>query len=48
MGQSPQRKLLGSKEHLDWLIIDLNAVKIIKTINALKINVNEITHIQQC
>ena len=46
--QSPLRKLLGSKEHLDWLIIDLNAVKIIKTINALKINVNESTHIQQC
>ena len=28
--QSPQRKFLGSKEHLDWLKIDLNAAKIIE------------------
>ena len=28
-GQSPLRKLLGSKEHLDWLKIDLNAAKVI-------------------
>ena len=28
-GQSPLRKLLGSKEYLDWLKIDLNAAKII-------------------
>ena len=28
-GQSPLQKFLGSKEHLDWLKIDLNAVKII-------------------
>ena len=48
MGQDPLRKLLGSKEHLDWLIIDSNAAKIIKTINALKINANESTYIQQC
>ena len=34
----------GSNEHLDWLIIDLNAAKIIETINALKINANESTH----
>ena len=27
-GWSPLRKFLGSKEHLDWLKIDLNAVKI--------------------
>ena len=27
-GWSPQRKFLGSKEHLDWLKIDLNAVEI--------------------
>ena len=26
-GWSPLRKFLGSKEHLDWLKIDLNAVK---------------------
>ena len=48
MGQDPLRKLLGPKEHLDWLIIDSNAAKIIKTINALKINANESTYIQQC
>ena len=28
-GQSPLRKLLGSKKHLDWLKIYLNAAKII-------------------
>ena len=27
-GWSPIRKFLGSKEHLDWLKIDLNALKI--------------------
>ena len=27
-GQSPLQKCLGSKEHLDWLKIDLNAVEI--------------------
>ena len=27
-GQSPLRKYLGSKEHIDWLKIDLNAVEI--------------------
>ena len=27
-GCSPLRKFLGSKEHLDWLKIDLNAVNI--------------------
>ena len=27
-GWSPIRKFLGSKEHLDWLKIDLNTVKI--------------------
>ena len=27
-GWSPLRKFLGSKEHLDWLKIDLNAVNI--------------------
>ena len=26
-GQSPLRIFLGSKEHLDWLKIDLNVVK---------------------
>ena len=48
MWQSPQRKLLGSKEHLDWLIIDSNAAKIIETVNAQKINANGSTRIQQC
>ena len=47
-GQSPIRKFLGSKEHLDWLIIDSNAAKIIETINAHKINANGSTLIQQC
>ena len=47
-GQCPLRKLLGSKEHLDWVIIDWNAAKIIETINAHKINVNGSTHIKQC
>ena len=28
-GWSPLRKLLGSKENLDWLKIDLNTAKII-------------------
>ena len=28
-GQSPLIKVLSSKEHLDWLKMDLNAVKII-------------------
>ena len=27
-GQSPLRKFLGSKEHLDWFKTDLNAAKI--------------------
>ena len=44
MGQS----LLGSKEHLDWLIMDSNAAKIIETINAHRINANGGTRIQQC
>ena len=48
MGWSPLRKLLGSKEHLQWLRKDLNAAKIIiKTLNAQKINVNGITHVQR-
>ena len=28
-GQSPLRKVLGSKEHLDWLTTDLNVAKTI-------------------
>ena len=28
-GQSHLRKILGSKEHLDWLKIDFNAAKIV-------------------
>ena len=27
-GQDPLRKVLGSKEHLDWLKLDLNAAQI--------------------
>ena len=38
---------VGSKEHLNWLIIDLNAAEIIfKTINTHKINVNGSAHIK--
>ena len=45
---STLRKFLGSKEHPDWLKIDLNAVEILlsKTINTKKTNVNESTHIE--
>ena len=28
-GRSPLRRSLGSKEHLDWVKIDINAVEII-------------------
>ena len=28
-GSSPMKKFLGSKEHLDWLKIDLDVAKII-------------------
>ena len=40
--KSPVRIFLDSKEHLDWLKIDLNVTEIItvKTINAQKNNVN--------
>ena len=48
MEVDPPKKTLGSKEHLDWLIIDSEAVKVIETTNAHKINVNGSTHIQQC
>ena len=46
----PLKKLAGSKEHLDWLKIDLNAAKIItaQDYKQKKINVNGSTHIQQC
>ena len=46
-GQSPLRKYLGSKEHLDWLKIDLNAVEIglFKTIYSPKININSFIHL---
>ena len=41
-------KFLGSKEHLDWLKIDLNTVKIItvQDYKHKKTDVNESTHIQ--
>ena len=41
-------KFLGSKEHLDWLKIDLNTVKIItvQDYKHKKTNVNGSTHIQ--
>ena len=42
----PLRKFLSSKEHLDWLKIDLDAAKILlfKTICGQNINVNGSTH----
>ena len=47
MPAGPLRKFPGSKEHLNWLKIDLNAVNIIfKTINTHKINVNGSSHIK--
>ena len=39
----PPKKILGSKEHLDWLKLDLNAVKIRTVqdyIHTPKININ--------
>ena len=45
-GQSPPRKLLCSKEQLDWLKADLNVVEIIIVQDyTQKINVNENTHV---
>ena len=47
-GQSTLRNFLGSKEHLDWLKIDFNAVEIISVqdCNKKKVIVNGSTHIQ--
>ena len=43
----PPRKFSGSKEHLNWIKIDLNSGEIIfKTISLHKINVNVSTHIK--
>ena len=44
-GKSPLRKCLDSKEHLDWLEIDLNVAKI-RTVQdyAPKINMSGSTH----
>ena len=43
--RGPYKNFLGSKEHLNWFKIDLNAAEIIfKTINTHKINVNGSTH----
>ena len=39
----PLKKISGSKEHLNWLEIDLNAAEII---NTHKIHVNGSTHIK--
>ena len=36
---SPMRKFLGSKEHLDWLKVDLNAVEI-RTVQDFKCTKN--------
>ena len=49
MGLCPLRKFLGSKEHLYWLKIDLNAAEIItvEDYKHTKINVNGSTHIQE-
>ena len=46
-GQSPLRKFLGSKDHLDWLKIDLNVAEIItvQDYKCKKINLNGKTHI---
>ena len=45
-GQSPPRKLLCSKEQLDWFKVDLNVVEIIIVQDyTQKVNVNENTHI---
>ena len=45
-GRSSLRKFLVSKEHLDWLKIDLNAAEIVlfKTIDAPKSHVNGSTY----
>ena len=49
MGERKPNKFSGPKEHVDWLKIDLNVVKIItvQDSNAQQINVNGSTHIQQ-
>ena len=45
--EGPLRNFLGSKEHLEWFKIDLNAAEIIfKTINMHRINVNGSTYIK--
>ena len=38
----PLRKLLGSKEHLEWLTIDLNVTEILlfNNMSAPRVNVN--------
>ena len=47
-GQSTLRKFLGSKEHIDWLKIDLNAAELITVQNYKykKENVNGSTYTQ--
>ena len=48
MGERKPNKFSGSKEHLDWLKIDLNAAKVItaQDYKYTKINVNGSTYIQ--
>ena len=48
MGCSNLRRFLGSKEHLDWLKIDLNTTKIIaiQDYKHKKAKKNESAHIQ--
>ena len=47
-GQSTLREFFGSKEHLDWLKIDLNVAEIITVQDNKhkKTNVNGSTHVQ--
>ena len=47
-GQSTRKKILGSKEQLNWLKVDFNVAKVIavQDYNNNKNNVNGIEHIQ--
>ena len=47
MGERKPNKFSGSRKHLDWLKIDLNAAKVItaQDYKHTKINLNGSTHI---